>query len=488
MTTSSIPSALDHLASETLRLLGPAPDNWVPDRPGIDHNVAIIGGGQSGAAYAFALRRAGIGRVSVLDAAPDASQAGVWRTRARMHKLRTPKNLVGPELSLPTLGFQAWFEARHGTEAYAAIDRIPRTVWADYLDWFRSFLGVQVRYGTRLVRIEPVTGGPFAHFRLHLEAGGQASIETARKIILANGVAGNGEPFVPAVLAAAVQAGRAAHTADAIDFAALRGRAVAVVGAAASAFDAAATALEAGAASVHLFARRDHIAATPVSRIRGYPGIYDNYHALPDEVRWQQALRYRRVGSTPPQDSVERVLKFANFHLHLSAAWRSARIDADGIEARVGDETFRFDYAIAGTGYRVEPGARPELADIAPYILRWRDHFQPPVEARDDELGAAPYLGAGLHYLQKRPGSAPWLHDIHVQNPAGFASTGVPLGDVPSMRRDIPSAVAQISRDLALTDLPLHLQRIAGEVAPDYGPELYAGALWQGHKAKSLVD
>lgn len=488
MTIDHKPSPIDQLASETLRLLGPAPDNWVPDRPGIDHNVAIIGGGQSGAAYAFALRRAGIGKVSVLDAAADGAQAGVWRTRARMHKLRTPKNLVGPELGLPTLGFQAWYESRHGAEAYAAIDRIPRTAWADYLDWYRGFLGIEVRYGTRLLQIEPVTRGPFAHFRLHLDQGGKKSVETARKIVLANGVAGNGEPFVPAVLEAAVEAGRVAHTADAIDFAALRGRVVAVVGAAASAFDAAATALEAGAAAVHLFARRDHIASTPVSRIRAYPGVYDNYHALPDAVRWQQALRYRRAGSTPPQDSVERVLKFSNFHLHLAAPWRAVKVDADGVVAHAAGEDFRFDFVIAGTGYRVEPGARPELADIAPHILRWNDRYQPPADARDDELGVSPYLGAGLNYLEKRPDSAPWLHDIHVQNPAGFASNGVPLGDVPSMRRDIPAAVAQISRDLALADLPLHVQRIAGDVAPDYGPALYAGALWQRSSAASLVD
>ena len=47
-----------------------------------------------------------------------------------------------------------------------------------------------------------------------------------------------------------------AHTADPIDFQALRGRRVAVLGAGASAFDNAAMALEAGAAEVTLFCRR----------------------------------------------------------------------------------------------------------------------------------------------------------------------------------------------------------------------------------------
>src|ERR1700704_111659 len=101
----------DNVARETLRLIGPDAQNWVPDRDGIDHNVVVIGGGQSGTAFAFALRRAGIGDVAVLDAAADETKAGVWLTRARMNKLRTPKAVTGPELGLPGLSFQAWYEA-----------------------------------------------------------------------------------------------------------------------------------------------------------------------------------------------------------------------------------------------------------------------------------------------------------------------------------------------------------------------------------------
>src|SRR6266853_5014779 len=115
----------DDDARDALRLIGPDPQNWVPERPGpdarpIDHNVAIVGGGQSGCAFAFALRRAGIGRVAVIDRADGEAQAGVWLNAARMNVLRTPKSLPGPELGIPALGFQSWYEARHGPAAYAA--------------------------------------------------------------------------------------------------------------------------------------------------------------------------------------------------------------------------------------------------------------------------------------------------------------------------------------------------------------------------------
>jgi cation diffusion facilitator CzcD-associated flavoprotein CzcO len=311
MTTASNP---DQAAIEALRLIGPDPQNWVPDRPGIDHNVLVVGGGQTGSTFAFALRRAGIGKVSVIDAADDESKAGVWLTRARMEKLRTPKGLPGPELGIPGLGFQSWYEARHGREAYEAIDRIARTDWAAYLKWYREFLAIPIRYRTRIIRIEPVDG----HFRLHLEIDGKATTETARKVIFANGVAGSGGPSVPPFLAALPRQ-YWAHTSDLIDFKWLKGLSVAVVGAAASAFDAAGVALEAGAGEVHLFARRKSLASVPINRVRGYPGAYDNYPHLPDAIRWTQALRFRDAGSTPPADSIERATRHGNFHLHLGA-------------------------------------------------------------------------------------------------------------------------------------------------------------------------
>src|SRR5215831_15517182 len=100
-------------ARTALRLIGPEPANWVPDRPGVDHNVTIIGGGQTGSAFAFALRRAGVGRTTVIDAAEDEARAGVWLNAARMNLLRTPKSLTGPEIAVAAFGFQAWYEARH---------------------------------------------------------------------------------------------------------------------------------------------------------------------------------------------------------------------------------------------------------------------------------------------------------------------------------------------------------------------------------------
>jgi 2-polyprenyl-6-methoxyphenol hydroxylase-like FAD-dependent oxidoreductase len=71
-----------------LRLIGPDPANWIPDRPGIDHKVAIVGGGQTGCALAFPLRRAGVGKVTILEAASNEQRAGIRLNAARINMLR----------------------------------------------------------------------------------------------------------------------------------------------------------------------------------------------------------------------------------------------------------------------------------------------------------------------------------------------------------------------------------------------------------------
>lgn len=275
----------------------------------------------------------------------------------------------------------------------------------------------------------------------------------------------------------------AAHTADAIDFCGLRGKKIAVVGAAASAFDAAASALEAGASAVHLFARRDHIAARAVAKLRAYAGFYDHFHALPDALRWRHALRLRRAGTTPPPDALKRVLALPGFHLHLGAPWDAAHVAGKQVVAQVRDQPFRFDFVIIATGYANDPSQRAELAGIAPLIARWSDRFTPRPEERDAMLGAQPYLTSALAFTEKAIDSAPWLGAIHVFNPCGSINAGGPLGDVPSMKRDIPAAVRGISRDLFLADLALHERRASAEVEPDFGPDLYAAAVWPATSA-----
>ncbi|MCS3877715.1 FAD-dependent oxidoreductase [Gordonia amarae] len=453
-------------AQESLRLLGYHDLANLIDEPGdnggADHDVLIVGAGQTGVTAAFGLRRRGVRRISVIDAAP--TTAGLaWRSTARMRTLRTPKTLAGPELGVPALSFRAWYDATHGVGGFDQLGRIPTGDWADYLDWFREQVGVDVRRGVRLESIEPTDDG---HIALHLlrvdgspeEGTTRRWVETARKVVLAAGVSGTGGPLIPEVVAELSPA-VFAHTADAIDFAALTGKSVAVLGAAASAFDAAATALEVGAGSVDVYTRRPELvipdpSGPPINRL-----VQDAFPHLPDAERWRRRKATLTAGASVPSDSVERAALFGNYRLHVSAPWISAREDDGRVTVQAEDGTATYDFVIAGTGYQQNPESRTELASIAPLIALWRDRFTPP-EGQDSEiLGVVPYLGPGYELTEKDSGQAPWLANIHVFSIGANASFGLPVGDVPSLPTGVPRLVEAIIRDLVIADLDLDRAR-----------------------------
>jgi FAD-dependent urate hydroxylase len=461
--------ASEQLETQTRRAqrwAGGDPRDWVRARSGVDHNVVIVGGAQSGTAIAYGLERIGVGRVEVIDQA-EPGQAGIWRTIARMHQLRTPKMLGGPEQDNPMLGFRAWFETLNGAEAFDALDRIPRLSWADYIDWFRQTTGVSVRYRTRLLEIEPQ--GDL--LRLHLESEGVRRVETTRKLVLANGYAGAGGPNVPGFLRA-LPSDFWTHTASPIDFDRLAGKVVAVVGAGSSAFDAAAVALEHGAAEVHMFNRRPYVDYPGGSRSsgptdRGHPNVLAMTHELPDVVRWRNFLaRDRSVASVPP-DSMARAVGFDAFRLHLESSLSDVAIADGRVVARVGGDMWRFDHVIAGTGYRIDLAAQPELAGIHESIALWRDRYEPERGEDSEAGGIHPYLGTGFEFQPRRRSGADYLRNIHCFNLSAELSFGKPVGDIPSSA-DHPRIVSAIARDLYVesVDTAAHQRFINAPVMP----------------------
>ncbi|HEU4620173.1 MAG TPA: FAD/NAD(P)-binding protein [Gammaproteobacteria bacterium] len=502
-------SRLDAQTSRIARWAGPAPGDWVRAHPGTDHDVVIVGGGQSGVAIAHGLRRMGVGRVEVIDQA-EPGQAGIWRTIARMHQLRTPKTLMpGPEAGNVALSFRAWYETLNGAAAFDALDRIPRLAWADYLDWFQRATETNVRYRTRLLEIEPQGGV----LRLHLESDGARRIETTRKLVLANGYAGAGGPNLPDFMRALPPAVWT-HTTGRIPVETLRGKVVAVIGAGASAFDAAAVALEGGAKEVHLFNRRAYIdyqspaapaasrpaptssrpaptpsdpaptpsrsaptstrpAPSPSPVERGYPNVRELTYELPDVMRWRNFLLGDRRVASVPLDSLERAVDFKGFHIHMSTSLTDVAVGGNGkVAAKAGGRTMRFDYVIAGTGYRIDLAAQPELVRIHDSIALWRDRYRPQPGEENRAGEAHPYLGPGFEFQPREGTGAEYLRNIHCFNLAAELSFGVPVGDVPSMAYH-PRLVAAIARDLYLesVDAAAHERYInAPLVPPDPAP------------------
>ena len=448
------PGASEALAGQTQRVLrwaGSTPD-WVRPREGADHNVVIVGGGQTGISLAYGLRRKGVGRVQVIDQA-EPGQAGIWRNVARMHQLRTPKTLIGPEMGNAGLGFRAWYETLYSPGAFDGLDRIPRLTWADYLAWYEQTTAAQVRFRTRLLDIEPA--GDL--LRLHLIVDGMPRTETTRKLVFANGYTGAGGASVPGFLRA-LPAKMWTHTEKPIDFGPLKGKVIGVLGAGASAFDAAGTALEQGAAEVHLFSRRSYIdytnappPATPQPprppADRGFPNVLEMSSALPDDVRWRNQLGRERAVATVPFDSLNRAVMHDKFRLYLDSGWDSVAMSGGKVAVKSRAKTHKFDYVIAGTGYALDLSAQPELAHIHDSILLWRDRYKPEAGEEDKASGAYPYLGTGFQFLAREEPANAYLRNIHCANLAAAASFNILVGDVPSMVLQ-PQLVSAIARDL----------------------------------------
>ena len=211
---------------------------WVPRResggvPVVD--AVIVGAGMCGLAAAASLRFLGVDNIRVLDRAPRGRE-GPWITYARMETLRSPKTLAGPALGIPSLTFRAWFEAQFGAEEWQRLGKIPRTQWMAYLAWYRDVLGIVVESAIGVTLLRPRDDGLIA-----VETEGAGTI-LARHVVLASGRDGLGGTTVP-TLARTLDRRLWAHSRDDIDFTALTGRRVGVVGAGASAMDNAASAL-----------------------------------------------------------------------------------------------------------------------------------------------------------------------------------------------------------------------------------------------------
>ena len=280
-----------------------------------------------------------------------------------------------------------------------------------------------------------------------------------------------GRPSLPCGATTRTPAGRVFHSADAIDFEALRGQRVGVLGAGASAFDNAACALEAGA-RVELFARRPHPAAGEQEQVDGLRRL------LP---------RLRGAGRRP---------QVAHLHLHLRASrcrrrgrrcgaamrmpasrctWRRPgptwRPQADGVLVTTPAGGERFDAVIFGTGFDVDLLERPELARYAGAIDTWARHVSPEQAQRAPGVRALPLSGTRLRVARRgavarrcagRP--APVQLGQHLEpRRAGGRHPGLAA----SARGRLAQAIA---RDLFVADADRHWARLQALEEPELLP------------------
>jgi cation diffusion facilitator CzcD-associated flavoprotein CzcO len=466
------------LAHDLACLQKPAP-RWTPVRTRDGEplwDVVIIGAGMAGLALAASLLFDGVS-VTVLDEASQGFE-GPWATTARMETLRSPKQLAGPALGIPSLTFRAWFEAQWGAEAWEALDKIPRLQWMDYLRWYRRVLALPVRNEHQVTDLWPQADGAV---KLGVVNGGRNQTVWARRVVLATGRAGLGGPWVPGFMLD-VDRSRWAHSADPLDHRLLRGLRVGVVGAGASAMDSAATALEAGAAHVHLLVRRSDIPRINKSKGAGSPGFVQGYGRLPDAWKWRLRRYIHEQQVPPPRNSTLRVTRHPNAHVHLGcgvvAVTGQARENGPPLRVDTRLGPIALDFLILATGFAIRWDDRPMLRHIAPHVRAWGDRYTPPARFADTELSASPDLGPDFEFQVREGAPCPGLERVHCFSYPAALSLGVVTGDIPAITDGAERLAQSIIGLLYAEDIEHHFAKMQAYAEPEvFGDEWVAEPL-----------
>ena len=448
-------SALEAAVREDLARLEYPKRPWVLSRHTRDGrpilDVLIVGGGQSGLTAAFGLLREKVANLLVIDdSAP--GRSGPWKTFARMHTLRTPKHLTGPDLNLPNLCFQTWYEAQYGAEAWKAVTFIPKELWADYLHWYRETLSIPVRSHTRVGALTWLEDERCFSVPLR-STDKEAPEETlfARKVVLATGIDGSGRWETPGQVARLPRE-LWAHTRDDIDFLALSGKSIGVLGAGASAFDNASVALERGAGEVHLFYRRKTLPTINPYRWAEFVGFLKHHGDLPDADRWRFIRRILEMGQLPPHDTYHRARALSHFHIHPESPWLDVKAVDGRVQVTTPHATFTFDKLIIGSGTVTDLSLRPELTNLVADIALWKDRYTPPAAEAHEDLGRHPYLGPGFELQEKVPGRAPYLNAVFNYTFGCLPSLGFGGASISGLKYSLPKLVSGITKQLYLDD------------------------------------
>lgn len=473
-------AALDALtlqARADLERLNIPPANWVQahhgpaGQPVLD--VLIAGGGMCGQTVAQALLRDGIRNILAIDQAAY-GQEGPWDTYARMLTLRSPKHLTGPDLGVPSMTFRAWYEAQHGTgevstfapgvPGWAGLHKVGRVDWRDYLLWVRSVMTLPIANQTRLLEVgdQPGADGRTLITAKVQDANGQRTL-LCRKLVLALGRDGSGAPRWPSFPSLnAVQAqghSRVFHSADAIDFAALKGLHIGVLGAGASAFDNAACALEAGA-SVTQFCRRPQLPQVNKSKWTAFPGCLAGFESLDDERKWQIYSYIFSEQVPPPWETVRRCDAHDGFTLRLAETWLDVHASDESVKVVSPQDTYHFDAIIFGTGFDVDLLERPEMARYSAHIDTWAKHVGPEKAAACTEAAGFPYLGHGFELQSADGAHAQALAHIHLFNWGSTLSHGAVAGDIPGLATGARRLSQALLQHFFVADADAHWQAL----------------------------
>lgn len=427
---------LQQQLEEQLQLLDLPEPSWMPRREYNQqrlHDVVIIGAGMAGLCAGAALKLKGIHDIALFDAAP-AGQEGPWATFARMETLRSPKTLAGPALGIPALTFQAWYIAQYGQTAWQALERIPRLMWHDYLQWYGQAMQLPVHHEHALQDLHllhcEVLDSPVIACRLQTNGG--STTVYARHLVLATGMDSLGGPNLPDWVNELPQHSWH-HSSEVFELSSFRGQHLVIVGGGDSALDTAAAALDAGARSVDLCIRAPAFSQVNYWKAYAHSG---HRHGFQQLSKAQKSALFGFLGQqkTPPaRGTIKRISQSEGLQLHFGCEIQAAQFDPQGqvLLTTNRQDSLQADHLILATGYVTEPGLRPELQALLPHMDFYPAHFFAPDLPR--AAHTVPRLNEDFSLQARHPEQQAALGAIHCFTHASLLSVGKIAGDIPGI-------------------------------------------------------
>ncbi len=432
-------------------------------------DCAIIGAGQFGLTIAAGLRREQVTRVMCFDAMAEGEE-GPWVTFARMAMLRTPKELTGPDLGLPSLSFRAFWSAQHGASGWDAMYRVPRPAWMDYLNWYRSALDLPVRNQWRFLGLKPRR----AMLELRFETPGGERTIFARSLVLATGSSAGGGAAIPPEVLAALPAGRALNAYTPLDCASLAGQRIGILGGSATAFDMGIAALQAGATSADICLRRATLPYANPRRWMENAGFLAHYMDLPDAMKWAYTHRLNALGQSPPRPTFDTAMALPGFRIRTSTPWDEVSWNGSEVVVRSGGRSLHYDRIVYATGMRVALEDVPALSAIAAEAALWRDRYTPPAALASPGMGLNPYLDGHAGFVERTPGAAPWLGRVMTVMGGGGLSLGPVATSVSGMKYLVPLVLNGVKRQLFLDQQEADWARFTADIHAEIPKEAVA--------------
>ena len=287
-------------------------------------------------------------------ARPKASRGPGPRTRACRRCARR-RNWSGPRSALPTSRSAPGSRPSSAAMPGRRCTGFRALQWMDYLRWYRRMIDVPIENDVEITRHRgrrrgglprPAVGRRRATARRAPRGAGDGARRARRRRSCRS-------------CFAALDRRYWAHSSDDIDFAALRGKTVGVIGAGASAVDNAAEALEAGAARVAMLVRRPDVPRVNRGMGIGSPGMWHGFDRLTPAQRWSIVQHIADHAIPPPRDSMLRCSRHQNFSIIARCSPQAVAIEDRRVLLDTSRGRLAFDYLILCTGFTVDWHRRP---------------------------------------------------------------------------------------------------------------------------------